>query len=57
MFIMDPIYAAVTVALQAILGAYVYFANPEANWGSAAQAQTILTALNATQVPEKNQII
>ena len=35
---------------QLLLGSYVYFANPEANWGSASQAQTILTAMNATQV-------
>ena len=36
--------------VQLLLGSYVYFANPEANWGSASQAQTILTAMNATQV-------
>ena len=36
--------------MQLLLGSYVYFANPEANWGSASQAQTILTAMNATQV-------
>jgi hypothetical protein len=50
MFIMNPIYGGVTVGLQLLLGSYVYFANPEANWGSASQAQTILTAMNATQV-------
>jgi len=50
MFIMNWIYALVTIGIQAILGSYVYFANPEANWGSAAQAQTIISALNATQV-------
>jgi len=49
MFIMNWQYAIATIAIQAVLGSYVYFANPEANWGSAAQAQTILSALNATQ--------
>ena len=66
MFVMEPIYGGVTVGIQVelsivlilfynfysqlLLGSYVYFANPEANWGSASQAQTILTAMNATQV-------
>merc|ERR1719239_151132 len=49
MFVMNPIYGGVTVGIQLLLGSYVYFANPEANWGSASQAQTILTAMNATQ--------
>merc|ERR1712012_1014523 len=49
MFVMEPIYGGVTVGIQLLLGSYVYFANPEANWGSASQAQTILTAMNATQ--------
>lgn len=40
--------------VQLLLGSYVYFANPEANWGSASQAQTILTAMNATQVGALN---
>jgi solute carrier family 12 sodium/potassium/chloride transporter 2 len=49
MFIMNWIYALVTIGIQAVLATYVYFTNPEANWGSAAQAQTIISALNATQ--------
>jgi len=49
MFMMDWRFAAGTIVVQAILGSYVYYANPEANWGSSADAQTFLTAMNSTQ--------
>merc|ERR1712106_671156 len=49
MFIMDWKYATGTIAIQAVLGAYIYYANPEANWGSSADAQTFLTAMKSTQ--------
>eukprot|EP00092_Neocalanus_flemingeri_P010472 GFUD01011283.1.p1 GENE.GFUD01011283.1~~GFUD01011283.1.p1 ORF type:complete len:1082 (+),score=181.23 GFUD01011283.1:264-3509(+) len=49
MFIMDWRYATGTVLIQAVLGAYIYYANPEANWGSSADAQTFMSAMNSTQ--------
>jgi len=49
MFIMDWKYATGTICVQAILGSYIYYANPEANWGSSADAQTFMTAMKSTQ--------
>jgi len=49
MFLMDWRVATGTIVVQIILGSYVYYANPEANWGSAADAQTFMSAMNTTQ--------
>lgn len=49
MFIMEWRYAAGTIGIQALLGGYIYYANPEANWGSSADAQTFNTAMKSTQ--------
>jgi len=50
MFVMDWKYALATVCIQLGLGAYIYIAKPEANWGSSAQALTIVNAVDAAQV-------
>jgi len=49
MFIMDWKYALGTIGAQFILGSYVYYANPEANWGSSADSGLFLTAMKSTQ--------
>ena len=49
MFVMDWRYAAGTVACQVLLGSYIYYAKPDANWGSSADALTFNNALKSTQ--------
>jgi len=49
MFLLDWRYASATVGIQAVLGIYIYVAKPEANWGSSAQALTVITAVDAAQ--------
>merc|ERR1719481_615065 len=46
---MNWTYAIATVGIQLVLGLYIVYYKPEANWGSSAQALTIISALNATQ--------
>jgi len=50
MFLLDWRYAVATVGIQAVLGAYIYIAKPEANWGSSAQALTVVNAIDSAQV-------
>jgi len=49
MFVMAWEYALATIGIQFILGSYVYYANPEANWGSSADSGLFLTAMKSTQ--------
>ena len=49
MFWMSWIYATVTIAILVVLGLYVFWANPEANWGSSTQGQTFVTALKSVR--------
>lgn len=49
MFLMDWKYAAGTIGCQALLGAYIFYRKPDANWGSSADAQTFVTAMQKTQ--------
>jgi len=49
MFLMDWRYAAGTIGCQLVLGAFIYYRKPDANWGSAADAQTFVTAMKSTQ--------
>ena len=49
MFWMSWIYATVTIAILVVLGLYVFWANPEANWGSSTQGQVFVTALKAVK--------
>jgi len=50
MFLLDWRYAVATIGIQAVLGIYIYVAKPEANWGSSAQALTVVNAVDAAQV-------
>ena len=50
MFIMQWTYAAATVVCQVLLGAYIYYRKPEANWGSSADSLTVTSALSAAQI-------
>ena len=38
-------YAAITIGVLVILGLYVFWANPETNWGSSTQGQVFVSAL------------
>jgi len=56
MFWMSWIYATVTIGVLVLLGLYVFWANPEANWGSSTQGQVFVSALKhvkeVTETPE-----
>ena len=45
MFWMSWIYATATIGVLVVLGLYVFWANPEANWGSSTQGQVFVSAL------------
>ena len=45
MFWMSYMYAAITIGVLVILGLYVFWANPETNWGSSTQGQVFVSAL------------
>ena len=45
MFWMSWLYAAITIGVLVVLGLYVFWANPEANWGSSTQGQVFVSAL------------
>ena len=45
MFWMSYLYAAITIGVLVVLGLYVFWANPEANWGSSTQGQVFVSAL------------
>ena len=47
MFLLDVLVAYITIFLIFILGLYIYYANPEANWGSSAQGQVFVDAVKA----------
>ena len=47
MFLLDVLVACITIFLIFILGLYIYYANPEANWGSSAQGQVFVDAVKA----------
>ena len=49
MFVLSPLYAGITIAIIIILGVYILWRDPEANWGSSTQAQTFLSALKSTR--------
>ena len=49
MFLMDWRYAAGTIGCQILLGAYIYYRKPDANWGSSADALTFVNAMKNTQ--------
>ena len=49
MFWMSYIYATATIAILVVLGLYVFWANPEANWGSSTQGQTFVKALKSVR--------
>ena len=42
---MSWLYAAITIGVLVVLGLYVFWANPEANWGSSTQGQVFVSAL------------
>ena len=45
MFLLDPIWAGATIAITFVLGMYIYYKNPETNWGSSAQGQVFVDAV------------
>ena len=47
MFLLDPIWAGATMAIIFLLGMYIYYRNPETNWGSSAQGQVFVDAVKA----------
>ena len=49
MFWMNWIYAVATIAVLVALGLYVFWSDPEANWGSSTQGQVFVSALKATR--------
>ena len=49
MFWMSWIYATITIAILIVLGLYVFWANPEANWGSSTQGQVFVSALKSVR--------
>jgi len=49
MFLMDWRYAAGTIGCQLLLGMYIYYRKPDANWGSSADALTFVNAMRNTQ--------
>jgi solute carrier family 12 sodium/potassium/chloride transporter 2 len=57
MFLMEPIYAGVTLGVLLVLGLYILYRNPEANWGSSTQGQVFVSAVKAAvNVTGKNQL-
>ena len=55
MFLLDPIWAGATIAIIFILGMYIYYANPEANWGSSTQGQVLVDAVKAAHKVTETQ--
>ena len=49
MFSMAWIYATVTIVCQIILGAYIYYRRPPANWGSSADSYTFKSAVSSAR--------
>ena len=49
MFAMDWITALITFVITAVLYLFIHYRRPEANWGSSAQAQVFINALNGVQ--------
>ena len=49
MFVLSPMYAGITIGIILVLGVYILWMDPEANWGSSTQAQTFLSALKSTR--------
>jgi solute carrier family 12 sodium/potassium/chloride transporter 2 len=47
MFLLNVIYAGVTIGVLIALGLYIYYRNPEANWGSSTQGQVFVNAVKA----------
>ncbi len=47
MFLLDAIVAGATLLVTAALGLYIYYRNPEANWGSSAQGQVFVSAVKS----------
>ena len=39
MFALDPIWGIATMCIMLALGLYIYYRNPDANWGSSVQGQ------------------
>ena len=44
---MTPITSSVTFVVSGLLGIYIYYRNPEANWGSSAQGQVFVSAIKS----------
>ena len=55
MFLLDPIWAGATIIIIALLGAYIYYMNPETNWGSSAQGQVFVDAIKAAHKVTETQ--
>ena len=55
MFLLDPIWAGATIAIIFLLGMYIYYRNPEANWGSSAQGQVFVDAVKAAHKVTETQ--
>ena len=45
MFLLDPIWAGATIAITFLLGMYIFYKDPETNWGSSAQGQVFVDAV------------
>merc|ERR1712223_1527729 len=55
MFLLDPIWAGATIAITFLLGLYIYYRNPEANWGSSAQGQIFVDAVKQAHLLTETQ--
>ena len=55
MFLLDPVWAGATIGIIFLLGMYIYYRNPEANWGSSAQGQVFVDAMKAVHKVTETQ--
>lgn len=47
MFALSWMWASATVGILLLLGLYIFYANPETNWGSSTQGQVFVSAINS----------
>jgi len=55
MFLLDPIWAGATIGITFLLGLYIYYRNPEANWGSSSQGQIFVDAVKQAHLLTETQ--
>lgn len=55
MFLLDAIWAGATIGITALLGLYIYYRDPEANWGSSAQGQIFVNAVKSAHLVTETQ--